>query len=406
MAHSNPYLPQGTGQVGVTVPADPTAATTARRASTGPERRGAASRGRRHPDTIRALCAGDEEAARALDEAELPALAHGANQWGGDDNVMSSPTEEQGNSRIATLRRLKRDHPALAALVVAGELSANAAAIEADVVPPTVPSGTAAGSGAVPQHGEIGRGRGRDRGDMLPLSAPTQRGNSRAYRLGRRTRDRPDLAALVVAGGAAGYRRWYRQVPPQGPPDTEEQYGTEDTMLVEHLGVDGKALDRRCSTARTAQALAKNPAYLAPDAGPHTAAERASNGSNRTIRRGTRAEYLTARIARDRPDILEQMKAGAFRSVRQAAIAAGIVQPPTPLDQACPRAEPKGAQVLASRRGQARVRAGEPVPTRPGVSTFVESVGLSPGGGTRGRPRRRGCRRSPRAWRRGGTGRR
>lgn len=42
---------------------------------------------------------------------------------------------------------------------------------------------------------------------------------------------------------------------------------------------------------------------------------------------GTRADYLTARIARDRPDILERMKAGEYRSVRQAALEAGIVKP-------------------------------------------------------------------------------
>lgn len=42
---------------------------------------------------------------------------------------------------------------------------------------------------------------------------------------------------------------------------------------------------------------------------------------------GSRADYLTARIARDRPDILERMKAGEYRSVRQAALEAGIVKP-------------------------------------------------------------------------------
>lgn len=41
---------------------------------------------------------------------------------------------------------------------------------------------------------------------------------------------------------------------------------------------------------------------------------------------GTSTDYLSARIARDRPDILERMKAGDFRSVRQAAIEAGIVK--------------------------------------------------------------------------------
>lgn len=42
---------------------------------------------------------------------------------------------------------------------------------------------------------------------------------------------------------------------------------------------------------------------------------------------GTSPEYLTARIARDRPDILERMKAGEYKSVRAAAIDAGIVDP-------------------------------------------------------------------------------
>jgi len=44
------------------------------------------------------------------------------------DNVISS---EQGNSRAYTLTRLKREAPELFKRVVDGELSANAAAIEA-----------------------------------------------------------------------------------------------------------------------------------------------------------------------------------------------------------------------------------------------------------------------------------
>lgn len=40
--------------------------------------------------------------------------------------------------------------------------------------------------------------------------------------------------------------------------------------------------------------------------------------------RGDDADYLTRRIARDRPDILERMKAGEFTSVRAAALEAGI----------------------------------------------------------------------------------
>ena len=41
---------------------------------------------------------------------------------------------------------------------------------------------------------------------------------------------------------------------------------------------------------------------------------------------GNSPQYLAARIARDHPDILERMKAGEFKSVRQAALEAGIVK--------------------------------------------------------------------------------
>jgi hypothetical protein len=41
---------------------------------------------------------------------------------------------------------------------------------------------------------------------------------------------------------------------------------------------------------------------------------------------GNRSDYLVARIARDRPDVLERMKAGEFASVREAARAAGIIK--------------------------------------------------------------------------------
>jgi hypothetical protein len=41
---------------------------------------------------------------------------------------------------------------------------------------------------------------------------------------------------------------------------------------------------------------------------------------------GNRSAYLVSRIARDRPDILERMKAGEFSSVREAAREAGIIK--------------------------------------------------------------------------------
>jgi hypothetical protein len=42
---------------------------------------------------------------------------------------------------------------------------------------------------------------------------------------------------------------------------------------------------------------------------------------------GHRREYLVARIARDRPDILARMQAGEFEYVWHAAIEAGIIKP-------------------------------------------------------------------------------
>ncbi len=46
-----------------------------------------------------------------------------------------------------------------------------------------------------------------------------------------------------------------------------------------------------------------------------------------SYRGGNSAEYLVARIARDRPDILEKMRRGDYEYVRRAAIEAGIVTP-------------------------------------------------------------------------------
>ena len=58
----------------------------------------------------------------------MPALGrHGE----GHNNVKSSSESKGGNSARYTLARLKRDRPDLAERVVAGTLSAHAAAIEA-----------------------------------------------------------------------------------------------------------------------------------------------------------------------------------------------------------------------------------------------------------------------------------
>lgn len=68
-----------------------------------------------------------------------------------------------------------------------------------------------------------------------------------------------------------------------------------------------------------------------------------NGGSDRTpvldgIKRGDNADYLTRRIARDAPAVLERMKAGEFQSVRAAAIVAGVVNPTKQLEQSAVRA--------------------------------------------------------------------
>jgi hypothetical protein len=72
-------------------------------------------------------------AAPALPEAMAPDEA-GAKGGRGNNKAfynVSGFKNNEGNSASYTLARLKRDYPELAERVVAGELSANAAAIEA-----------------------------------------------------------------------------------------------------------------------------------------------------------------------------------------------------------------------------------------------------------------------------------
>lgn len=82
------------------------------------------------------------------------------------------------------------------------------------------------------------------------------------------------------------------------------------------------------------QRLAKNPADLRKaNGGRWSKEELASNHSQRRVTHyGWNAEYLTARIKKaGREDILERMKIGDFKSVRAAAIEAGIIKPETSL---------------------------------------------------------------------------
>jgi hypothetical protein len=105
------------------------------------------------------------------------------------------------------------------------------------------------------------------------------------------------------------------------------------TPPLKGLGADLPTLKRLCrDDAEAAQVLATVVEPLASAGGDRKS--EAYQGNGVTLKeRGNNTGYLTARIARDRPDVLEQMKAGEYKSVRAAAKAAGIVKTPTRLEQ-------------------------------------------------------------------------
>lgn len=106
-------------------------------------------------------------------------------------------------------------------------------------------------------------------------------------------------------------------IPPENP------YGSLDALLKAEIGVDVK---ESCEAVKARAEVAKpQPTLSEAMQGNKNAASEKNSGNNITpVLRGTNADYLTARIARDNPDILERMKAGEFKSVRQSAPAKTI----------------------------------------------------------------------------------
>jgi hypothetical protein len=80
-------------------------------------------------DELRLYCRKHDEVLKLINTEVQPVEEYGVNQHTGGDNVTSSSA--RGNNPTYALKRLKRDRPDLADKVIAGELSANAAAIKA-----------------------------------------------------------------------------------------------------------------------------------------------------------------------------------------------------------------------------------------------------------------------------------
>lgn len=118
---------------------------------------------------------------------------------------------------------------------------------------------------------------------------------------------------------AEEHRIWER-IPPGNP------YGSKEAMLeAAALGDEAAARARVAIQGLNGRPMAirergKDGRYHAvtpPGAVQHQEFTRTKRGSSH-------ADYLTARIARDRPDVWERMKAGEFTSVAAAAREAGI----------------------------------------------------------------------------------
>ncbi len=116
------------------------------------------------------------------------------------------------------------------------------------------------------------------------------------------------------------------------------------------LGYAPRDIERIIEERKTAQARAHQPATLFDVGRPTVEEQEVINPSQRRVNYGENAEYLTARIARDRPDILDHMKAGDYPSVRAASMHRGRLR-----DASGP-----GDGRVGARRGVERVRRGLP----------------------------------------------
>lgn len=100
--------------------------------------------------------------------------------------------------------------------------------------------------------------------------------------------------------------------------------GVESALRAGVIGPIPAALAK--SMYEGTQAIAETAKPAMKHGGDRTKTEQGDN-CNLDKHRGNSAEYLASVIARDHPDVHEAMKEGKYRSVRQAAIEAGIIKP-------------------------------------------------------------------------------
>ena len=92
--------------------------------------------------------------------------------------------------------------------------------------------------------------------------------------------------------------------------------------------------DSRIERERLKQAVKEAPSEVGPGQGKRTDLNEPSVINTKLQRGSTNATYLTSRLKRDAPEIATRLERGEFKSVRAAAIEAGIVIVPSVLEQA------------------------------------------------------------------------
>jgi len=105
---------------------------------------------------------------------------------------------------------------------------------------------------------------------------------------------------------AAIWKRW----------PVEHPYGSLAALCQAELGQPVKGVRQALAEARAVTAR--------PLKRVGRPADQNGKGDNITFSRGTGADYLVARLARDYPEYLERLQQGEYRSVRAAAKAAGM----------------------------------------------------------------------------------
>lgn len=145
----------------------------------------------------------------------------------------------------------------------------------------------------------------------------------------------------------------------------DEFLTSEDGLGIKNLGLFGRCMDAVSRSPGATATLASNLlSRLEKERGmsnwPNDIAELASHGEIGNGRQsrvdiinstqgGTSQSYLLQRLKRDRPDLIEQLEAGMIKSVRAAAINAGIVKdvPSVPMNEPA-----KAAAAILRRTGK------------------------------------------------------